>query len=154
MIQGILAADPDIKQELGRRFAFHLGLTPGSLGADGGIDGYGSVNGSKVYFQSKLKSANLDAEEADSFYAKLILHQAEIAIMLAGIGYTLPTKSHPEVGFKNRLLKYPKIEQFKIHLLKIQDIFEENQTFQDAVTDLPTIRDLSREAWEAFRSSE
>lgn len=93
LIQGILSADSQIKQELGRRFAVHLRLTPGSLGADEGIDGYGFVNEFKIYFQSKLKSNKLGAEEADSFYAKLVLHKADIGILLAGIGYTLPTLS-------------------------------------------------------------
>lgn len=49
-----------LKQELGRRFAYCLGLTPGSLGGDGGIDGYGTFESFNIYFQSKLSRYPLD----------------------------------------------------------------------------------------------
>ncbi|MDB9311670.1 hypothetical protein PN462_01050 [Spirulina sp. CS-785/01] len=148
LIQGIISADTSTKQELGRRFAYSLGLTPGPLGADGGIDGKGFVDNAKVYFQSKLENKNLGATEADKFYAMMNRdNKADIGIMLAGVGYTSPTKSHPTAGFRNRLLGYPDIDRFVIHLLTLRDIFEETAEFEAATQNLPTLRALSREAW-------
>jgi hypothetical protein len=39
---GYINASNEAKQHLGRCFAVELGLEPGSLGADGGVDGSGS----------------------------------------------------------------------------------------------------------------
>ena len=150
LIQGIIAADTVTKQELGRRFAFCLGLTLGSAGADGGIDGYGSINNRKIYFQSKLKGHNVGAEEAGNFYSSLIRYEADIGIMLVGVGYTSPTMSHPQAGFKNRLLEFPDIDRYRIHLLSLRDIFEETPEFEEAVRDLPPMRELTREAWKDY----
>jgi hypothetical protein len=36
LVNGIIYSDSSVKQDLGRRFAVYLGLTPGSAGADGG----------------------------------------------------------------------------------------------------------------------
>jgi hypothetical protein len=146
-IQGFISSDPATKGELGRRFAYCLGLTPGPPGPDGGVDGEGYINGLKIYFQSKLKNKNLEAKEADVLHSCLIRRRADIGVMLAGVGYTSPTRSKPKDGFKNRLLEFPDIERFRIHLLTLRDIFEENQTFKDAVNDLPPLRELNREVW-------
>lgn len=149
IIQGIISSDTATKQELGRRFAYCLGLTPGPTGRDGGVDGEGNINGLKIYFQSKLKNKNLGAEEADILYSRLIRSSADIGVILAGVGYTSSTRSDPNAGFKNRLLQFPNIDRFKIHLLTLRDIFEENQTFQDAMYDLPPLRELNREVWKS-----
>lgn len=150
LIQGILSADSTTKQELGRRFAYVLGLTPGPPGPDGGMDGYGSVNGSQIYFQSKLKSSKLGAEEAGIFYSNLLRHQADIGILLAGAGYTASTPSLPDAGFQNRLLEFPNLENSRIHLLSLRDVFEETPQWDSAVQDLPPLRQLTREAWDAL----
>lgn len=147
VIQGIILSDTATKQELGRRFAYCLGLTPGPAGPDGGVDGEGYINGLKIYFQSKLENKNLGAEKADLLHSGLIRHSADIGVMLAGVGYTSATRSKPKEGFKNRLLEFPDIERFRIHLLTLRDIFEENQTFKDAVNNLPPLRELNREVW-------
>ncbi|MEB3829790.1 restriction endonuclease [Phormidium sp. CCY1219] len=146
LIKGIVAADTATKQELGRRFAFGLGLIPGSPGADGGIDGSGRWNDLNIYFQSKLNSRNLRAEYADSFYAKLVRFKADIGLMLAGVGYT--GSNRPLAGFRNRLLEFPDVDRYKIHLLSLRDIFAENQAFEETVRDLPPLRQLTREVWE------
>ena len=39
IIKGLLNASNPTKQELGRRFAYFLGFTPGPRGPDDGIDG-------------------------------------------------------------------------------------------------------------------
>lgn len=151
VIEGFVSADSATKQEQGRRFAYVLGLTPGPSGADGGIDGYGVVDGSKIYFQSKLKSSKLGAEEAGIFYSNLVLHQADIGILLAGVGYTAATPSLPNAGFQNRLLEFPNLENYRIHLLSLRDIlFEDTPQWDRAVQDLPPLRELTREAWDAL----
>jgi hypothetical protein len=150
LIQGILACDNSQKKELGRRFAYHLGLTPSN--GDGGIDGYGEINGLKIYFQCKLESKNLDSIKADLFYANLKIHRPDIAIMLAGVGYTQPTTQKPDGGFENRLNKFDDIDHIKIHLLTLRDIFENTPTFQDAIQDLPPLRSINEEALELFKT--
>lgn len=143
LINGITYSDPAVKQDLGRRFAAHLGLNPGQAGADGGIDGEGEINGRKIYFQSKLYRVPLDASFAADFCGNLGIHKADIGVMLAGVGYTS--------GFESRLKKYPNIDKLKIHLLTLADIFAETPTFEEAVTDLPSLRDLSSGSWASLR---
>ncbi|MGL4499882.1 MAG: restriction endonuclease [Planktothrix sp.] len=151
VIEGFVSADSATKQEQGRRFAYVLGLTPGPAGADGGIDGYGVVDGSKIYFQSKLKSSRLGAEDAGIFYSNLVRHQADIGILLAGVGYTASTPSLPNAGFQNRLLEFPNIENYRIHLLSLRDILlRDTPQWDRAVDDLPPVRQLTREAWDGF----
>ncbi|MEK8021656.1 MAG: hypothetical protein VSS75_032675 [Candidatus Parabeggiatoa sp.] len=55
----------DVKIDLGQRCAAPLGLEPGPLGKDAGIDGVGFINQQKIYFQSKLINLPLNAEFAD-----------------------------------------------------------------------------------------
>jgi hypothetical protein len=143
LINGIIYSDPAVKQDLGRRFAAHLGLKPGQAGGDGGIDGEGELNGQKIYFQSKLYRVALDASYAADFCGNLGIHQADIGIMLAGVGYTS--------GFESRLKKYPNIDKLKIHLLTLEDIFAETPIFEEAVIDLPPLRNLSSGSWASFR---
>ncbi len=135
LIEGFINAESSTKGDLGRSCAKHLGLEPGPRGPDGGIDGVGFINGQKIYFQSKLRNKNLDAEFADSLYAKLVRHQADIAIVLAGVGYT--------EGCKSRLKEFPDIDRFKIHFLTLYDYFNETPVFMAAAKDLPPLRDLS-----------
>lgn len=137
LILGYTNASSAAKQELGRCFAVHLGLKPGQRGADDGIDGVGFIDGRKIYFQCKLSKNELGAVEVERFYANILLHGTDIGVMLAGVGYTS--------GFKPKLLKFPDIDRFRIHLLTLQDIFEETPTFQEAVKDLPLLRDLGDE---------
>jgi len=139
IIRGILNAENITKGELGRRFAAHLGLEPGPLGADGGIDGVGWLDDRKIYFQSKLVSQPLDASQADNLYANLVRHKANTAVVLAGVGYTK--------GFKSRLTEFYDIHRFKIHLLSLDDYFKETLAFQNAKKDLPTLRNLAFEKW-------
>jgi hypothetical protein len=136
LVNGIIYADTTVKGELGRRFALHLGLTPGAIGRDGGCDGIGTVNGQQIYFQSKLERERLDASRAAEFYGNLGLHQAQIGILLSGAGYTL--------GFTERLAKDPELDQrYRIHLLSLRDLFEETEAFQQAIQSLPPLRNLS-----------
>lgn len=143
LINGIIYSDSAVKQDLGRRFAAYLGLKPGLSGADGGIDGEGEVNGQKIYFQSKLSSEKIDASSAADFCGNLGIHKADIGVMLAGVGYTS--------GFESRLKKYTDIDKFKIHLLTLEDIFGETSTFEEAVINLPPLRNLSSGSWASFR---
>ena len=133
LVNGILYADATLKGELGRRFAQYLGLTPG----DGGCDGSGEIEGKRIYFQSKLEHDRLDASRAAEFYGNLGLHQAQIGVIIAGAGYT--------TGFSQRLAKDPQLHQrYQLHLLSLRDIFEETETFQKAVLNLPPLRNLSQ----------
>ena len=134
LILGYTNASSAAKQELGRCFAAHLGLEPGPRGSDDGIDGVGFIDGRKIYFQCKLSKNELGVAEVERFCANLLFHDANIGVMLAGVGYTS--------GFQPKLLKFPDINKYKIHLLTLQDIFEETPNFQEAVKDLPLLDDL------------
>jgi hypothetical protein len=146
LIDTIISLDPSTKGELGRRAAAHLGLEPGPIGKDGGIDGSGYLNGLKIYFQSKLENKPLDADYADNLYAKLVRHQVDIGVVLSANGYTK--------GFAPRLKEFEFIHTniyginwFKIHLLNLQDYFTESIAFQEALKDLPPLVDLGIEKW-------
>ena len=149
IVQGIVASDTTVKQELGRRFAYCLGLTPGSLGGDGGIDGSGTFGDLNIYFQSKLSRHLLDASFAADLIGNLVIHEADIGVMLAGIGYT--------DGFYDRAQKALKSNKWKIncqiHLLTLEDIFSKNQNFLETIQHLPPLQSLSREAWKVYESS-
>jgi len=138
LIEGILNVDNSTKAELGQKCARHLGLNPGPLGGDGGIDGEGIYNGKRIYFQSKLLKKDINASFSDCLYGIITRHQSEIVIILAGIGYS--------DGFKARLQEFPDIKKFKIHLLTLSDYFNETEEFKAAVKDLPPLQDLSFEA--------
>lgn len=134
LVLGYTNANSQAKQELGRCFAVHLGLTPGPRGSDDGIDGVGFIEELKIYFQCKLSKNKLGAAEAERFYANLLYHSTTIGIMLSGVGYTS--------GFQSKMLKFPDIQKFKIYLLTLQDLFEETPTFIEAVKFLPSLKDL------------
>jgi hypothetical protein len=138
LIEGILNADNSTKAELGQKCAIHLGLNPGPLGGDGGIDGEGLYNGKRIYFQSKLLKKGINASFADCLYGIITRHQSEIVIILAGIGYS--------DGFKARLQEFHDIKKFKIHLLTLSDYFNETEEFKAAVKDLPPLQNFSFEA--------
>ncbi|MBD2777410.1 restriction endonuclease [Iningainema tapete] len=146
LIDAIISLDPSTKGELGRRAAAHLGLEPGRVGKDGGIDGVGFLEGSKIYFQSKLESQPLDADYADNLYAKLVRHRADIGVVLSATGYTR--------GFEPRLKEFEEIHTnvyhrkwIKIHLLNLYDYFNETSVFEQAIKDLPPLRNLGIEKW-------
>lgn len=143
LVKGIIYSEPSVKQDLGRRFAAYLGLNPGKAGADGGIDGEGEINGNKIYFQSKLYREKLDASKAADFCGNIVIYQADIGVMLSGVGYT--------TGFDSRLKKIPNIDKLKIHLLSLEDIFAETPAFISAVQDLPPLRDLSDGSWASLK---
>lgn len=136
LVNGIIGFSESVKQDLGRRFAAHLGLTPGQAGKDGGIDGEGILNQKRIYFQCKLYRIPLDASFTADFCGNLVIHKADIGIMLSGVGYTQ--------GYSTRLQKfhnnYPQI--ITTHLLKLEDIFAESLVFEKAKLDLPQLRDL------------
>ena len=88
LVRAIVRLDSASKQELGRRFAHHLGLIPGPRGPDDGIDGYLPVTGGAIiHFQSKLSSVELDKDDARKYYADIKFHHASSSVMLAGVGY-------------------------------------------------------------------
>lgn len=136
IIRGIVNCDNATKQEIGRRFAVHLGLEPGPLGSDDGIDGMGYHNERKIHFQCRLRDSLLDKDDARSYYSDIEYHRVDISVMLAGIGY--------KDTFTARLFGHNHISNYKIHLLTIRDLFEGTEAFQEALQDLPSLRDLSR----------
>lgn len=96
-----------------------------------------------IYFQSKLSQNILDASFTADFVGNLIVHEADIGIMLAGIGYTDGFRSRLEQASQSKLLNI----QPKIHLLNLEDVFGETTTFKKASKDLPILRDLSNGEW-------
>lgn len=80
LVKGIIYSDEAVKQDLGRRFAAYLGLSPGQPGKDGGIDGEGILDNKKIYFQCKLYRTSLDASFTADFCGNLVIHEADIGI--------------------------------------------------------------------------
>jgi hypothetical protein len=128
------------KQRSGQAYARMLGLTPGPSGRDDLIDGSGVVNGYFIYFQCKLSQYPLGAKYADEFYAGLEKYEAQIGILLSGVGY----KSRKNDGFLARLEGYPRIKNgvFRYHLLSLEDLYCESERFVIAMKDLPPLQDL------------
>ncbi|KHG43021.1 MAG: restriction endonuclease [Aphanizomenon flos-aquae KM1D3_PB] len=147
LVSGIIYSSETAKQDLGRRFAAYLGLTPGKSGSDGGIDGYAELNNDMIYFQSKLSQNILYASYSAELIGNMIIHEANIGIMLAGVGYT--------DGFRSRLNKAIQSKQIntqlKIHLLSLEDVFGETEIFIKATQDLPLLRNLSNGAWAKYK---
>lgn len=135
LVAGLVAADNATKQELGQRFARGLGLVPGPRGPDDGIDGSVNHNGKKVHFQCRLRSLPLDVDDARRYYSDLMFHHVDISIMLAGVGY--------KDTFRDKLFGHPGIEQVRVHLLTLADVFEESAAYRSALEDLPSITVLS-----------
>lgn len=140
LVNGIINAENSTKQELGRRFAAYLGIEAGPRGGDEGIDGFGEVGGRRIYFQSKLERNQLDGSRAADFYGNLGLHNAQIGVILSGLGFT--------EGFIARLRKDPELDRkFKLHYLSLSDIFAETPCFEAAVLDLPPLKSLQNGNW-------
>ncbi|WP_016949270.1 hypothetical protein [Anabaena sp. PCC 7108] len=147
LVNGIIYSTEAAKQDLGRRFAAYLGLTPGKVGRDGGIDGYAKLDNEMIYFQSKLSQDILDASYAAEFIGNIVIHEANIGIMLAGFGYT--------DGFRSRLNKAIQSKHInthlKIYLLSLEDVFGETEIFIKATQDLPPLRNLSNGEWAKYK---
>jgi len=135
LIRGILHADNATKQEIGQRFARHLRLEPGPLGADDGVEGYGISNGQNVHFQCKLRSTPLDKDDARLYYSDLKYHKVMISIMLAGVGY--------KETFTERLFGHPDIGTICIHLLTLFDLFGETPAYHAALKDMPQLAEAT-----------
>ncbi len=136
LVHGILSADNATKQELGRRFAAHLGLTPGPRGADDGVDGFGVIGGRKIHFQCRLRSRPVDKDDARTFYSDLKYHKAELGVFLAGVGYKEP--------FLERLFGHPDISEVRI--LTLWDLFEETAAYRAALGEMPALGGLTQVA--------
>ncbi len=137
LINGYINSSNDAKQRLGRCFAVELGLEAGPRGSDGGVDGSGfTTDGRKIYFQSRLRSKVLGKADAVDFFENILKQKANVGIMLSGIGYTK--------NFAQYNLDYPELQNAKIHLLSLQDIFENNLKYLTMFEDLPVIVDLNK----------
>lgn len=136
-------ANPAAKQRAGQAYAKQLGLTPGPGGRDGLVDGSGWVNERFIYFQSKLSQHPLGAQYADQFYCGLERVEAQIGIMLAGVGYI----NRNNDGFMARLKGYPRIRRgiFVYHLLSLEDIYTRSEKFLLALEDLPQLESICLE---------
>jgi hypothetical protein len=141
IINGIINASNPTKQELGRRFAYFLGLTPGPKGPDDGIDGFLiDENGLRIHFQSKLSAKKLGVDEAKKYYSDMICHQVDISIMLSGVGYTN--------GFVKRLEAHSDTPRY--HLLTLEDLFAETERYQKARHDLPGLSQFQNLDWSSY----
>jgi hypothetical protein len=134
LVSGILKSENSSKQILGQKFARYLNLTPGPGGPDDGVDGSTIFNGKKIHFQCKLSREKLDINEARCYYSDIKYHNADISIMLSGLGY-LDT-------FTKRLDGHSDINNHDIYLLTLQDIFEDTKSFNDAKRVLPSLENL------------
>lgn len=136
-VMPILQSSNTGKQILGQRVAAHLGLTPGPRGKDDGIDGICVNNGIIIHFQSKLRSVRLDVDDAKNYYSDIVFHKASVSIILSGVGF--------KDTFRSRLFGHEGIEKVKIHLLELNDIFENSDAFVHACNDLPGLQYLNQE---------
>ena len=147
LVTGIIYSSETAKQDLGRRFAAYLGLTPGKSGSDGGIDGYAKINHDIIYFQSKLSQNILDASYTADLIGNIMIHEANIGIMLAGAGYTDGFRSRLNKGIQSKQIN----TQLKIHLLSLEDVFGETEILIKATQDLPSLRNLSNGEWAKYK---
>ncbi len=147
LVSGIIYSSETAKQDLGRRFAAYLGLTPGKSGSDGGIDGYAKINHAIIYFQSKLSQNILDASYTADLIGNMMIHEANIGIMLAGAGYTDGFRSRLNKGIQSKQIN----TQLKIHLLSLEDVFGETEILIKATQDLPSLRNLSNGEWAKYK---
>jgi hypothetical protein len=147
LVSGIIYSSETAKQDLGRRFAAYLGLTPGKSGSDGGIDGYAKINHDIIYFQSKLSQNILDASYTADLIGNMMIHEANIGIMLAGAGYTDGFRSRLNKGIQSKQIN----TQLKIHLLSLEDVFGETEILIKATQDLPSLRNLSNGEWAKYK---
>ncbi|MCU0567868.1 MAG: hypothetical protein MUF49_14860 [Oculatellaceae cyanobacterium Prado106] len=68
------------------------------------------------------------------YYSDIKYNQADISIMLAGKGY--------KETFLRRLFGHPDISTVAVHLLTLQDLFEKNEKFRNAIEVLPSLQGL------------
>jgi Restriction endonuclease len=136
LIRSILDGPSEFKQQLGRRFAYVLGLKPGPRGTDDGVDGVGYHAGRKVYFQCRLRRTRLGKDDARELFSDMDKHRADLGIVLAGVGYTRWFQEKLE----NQIVKYV------VHRLTLRDIFLETPVFQETILNLPPLRRLGNEA--------
>lgn len=141
-VQSILQSSNAGKQILGQRIAAYLGFIPGPRGDDDGIDGFITHDNNRIHFQSKLRSVPLDREDARSYYSDIIYHRANISVIISGVGF--------KDTFRKRLYGHEGIENVKIHLLEVSDLFEKNNAFNNACLDLPSLRYLDHELKREF----
>lgn len=74
--------------------------------------------------------------DALDFYENILKHKADVGIMLSGIGYTK--------NFSQYKFNYPELQNVKVHLLSLQDIFENNPKYLNMFEDLPPEVDLNK----------
>lgn len=141
-VMSVLQCSNAGKQILGQRFAAHLGLIPGPRGKDDGIDGSLNKDGVVIHFQSKLRSVTLNTDDARNYYSDIVFHKANVSIILSGIGF--------KDEFRTRLFGHEGIENVKIHLLELRDVFEEGSVFLNACEDLPSLRFLDQSLRKQF----
>jgi len=142
IIKGLINANNPTKQELGRRFAYFLGFTPGPRGPDDGVDGLIEVDNTKIHFQSKLSKNELGKDEAREYYSDIKFHGVDISIMLAGVGY--------KKTFDERLFGHNDIEPVKIHLLTLYDLFCETEAYEKAIQYLPKLSNIQEIDWSKY----
>ena len=133
-ISAILQNSNASKQKIGQKLAYHFGLTPGSRGADDGIDGILKNSGCIIHFQCKLRSTLLDRDDARAYFSDINFHKANISIMLSGVGF--------KDTFTERLYGQEGISEVEIHLLQLKDVFEKNDKYLKACQSLPALRYL------------
>lgn len=141
VISGVLGLDNRTKQELGRRIAYRLGLTPGPRGPDDGVDGSLEFAGRRFHFQCKLSRTPLDRDEARRYYSDIVFHEVDVSIMLAGAGF--------KDTFGRRLFGHSDLG-VEVHLLTLRDFLLETPGFLAAVRDLPSLDGLGDVNWTAF----
>lgn len=134
IVQALLQSSNTGKQKFGQRIAACLGFIPGPRGRDDGIDGHINNNGVYIHFQSKLRSVPLDVDDAKTYYSDLVYHRANISIILSGVGF--------KSTFVERLYGHNDINRIRIHLLELNDIFDNSLAFKQACLDLPTLKYL------------
>ena len=138
-----MSLDNPTKQELGRRFAFYLGFEPGPRGPDDGVDGWFEHNGRRHHFQSKLSGQTLGKDEARLYYSDIKTHHVDVSVMLAGVGY--------KQTFRERLFGHDDLASVRIHLLSLNDLFDQTPVFSDAATDTPALARLADLDWNSYK---
>lgn len=136
IVDGVLDCDNVTKQRLGQKFAAHLRLQSGTMGADDGIDGIAEVDGRQILFQSKLRNKKLGPDDAKVFFSDLRRHRMSVGIYLAGRGYTdeftrvaEDLLTHAREGGRDVV----------VHFLTLFDLLDRTEALSRAASVLPAL---------------
>ncbi len=139
LIDTISNKTPRLKRELGKNWIIQIGLEVkgNQAGSSCSIDGTGFLNGKRIFFQSNLRKRPLDKPIIKSLSHQFKQNQTDLAIILA-ISYA----KQFDLQLKQETQD---IDNFKYHLLTLDNCLNQTAIFQEAVKDVTALANLNME---------